>query len=122
MNIKHNLKILLPFILLLTISCNKDEEDPPVENKCSPANISYSSVIQPIIKENCNGCHKGVNSSSGIPLDSYINLKIAADNKSLQGSISWESGFNAMPLNKEKLSDCQISKIETRISQGAKDN
>ncbi len=44
------------------------------------------------------------------------------NNGSLLGVIKWESGYTAMPLNGNKLTDCEIIQIENWIQNGTPQN
>jgi hypothetical protein len=122
---KISLSPLLLFILLtmmsLYISCKNDKDDEP--EICDTTDMSYSNDIAPIIESNCSsGCHNGSNPASGFLLSSYDDLKLKVDEGRLLGAIKRQPGFSAMPKDRNPLSNCNISKIEAWVLQGAINN
>jgi len=49
-------------------------------------------------------------------------VKTIADNGTLIGTISWETGFENMPQGGDQLSDCNIAKIQSWVDDGAPNN
>ncbi|MBU2649947.1 MAG: hypothetical protein KKA81_03355 [Bacteroidetes bacterium] len=88
------------------------------EEECDTLNVTYTSIIGPMINKFCVGCHNNNNPLGGITLEGYNNLVTVANNGSLLGVIRWESGFPQMPKNGNKLSDCQIRQTEIWIENG----
>lgn len=89
---------------------------------CTTENQSYVHDVVPIIQNNCYVCHaQGVNLGN-VTLEGYNSLKVYVDNGKLVGVINHSSGFPQMPQGASKLSDCNISKIEAWIDQGALNN
>ena len=97
------------------------ECDPDAEG-CDTENISFSEFVQPVIQNNCQGCHSGNNPSGGIDLTTYQNIKTVVDSGQLYGAIAWENGFENMPQGEDQLSQCTIDKIKSWIDDGAPDN
>jgi uncharacterized membrane protein len=95
--------------------------DPGLE-PCDTDNVSFASVVKPIIDLYCVGCHSGNPPSGGIDLSNYQGVKAVADNGNLIGSISWTAGFSKMPKNGVQLPDCEIDKIKSWVDAGALDN
>ncbi|MGI9191825.1 MAG: c-type cytochrome domain-containing protein [Chitinophagaceae bacterium] len=90
---------------------------------CDTANIiSFSAHIQPILQNNCTGCHSGASPSGAIGLENYTQTMTQVTNGKLLGSVKQLSGFSAMPKGGAKLSDCNINQIEKWIAQGAPNN
>jgi len=114
---------LVATILLLN-GCYYDiEEDlyPPVGN-CDTAGVTYSGTVVPLLQAQCVTCH-GVDLASGnIKLDTYSSVKTVVDNGKLYGSISFSSGYSAMPKGGNKLNNCSIIKIKAWIDAGAPNN
>lgn len=107
----------LVLIIFVESSCKKE-----TNTDCVTSNMSYSKDIKPIFSANgcyVSGCH---GSADGVPLDSYATLKVVVDANRLVGSIKQQVGFSKMPKVGNKMSDCDISKVEAWITQGAKDN
>lgn len=117
------------FLYFLTIvgvstSCYNDKEAVLYpDTKCDPIVTStYQGTVAPLMSQYCNACHSGSFPSAGILLDSHAELKKYVDNGRLMGSINWSSGYSAMPKNGNKLTSCNINKIQAWISAGALNN
>lgn len=117
--------------LMIVSSCSKDNEaalNPPVDpgngngNTCDTVNMKYAANVQPIIANNCYGCHGNGAAAGGISLDSYAKLKTQADNGNLLGTITHATGFSPMPRGGAKLSDCNINTIKSWINRGTLNN
>jgi hypothetical protein len=109
---------------LAVSSCEYHNEETLYPMVCDTTMITYSLSVAPIIAQNCLNpeCHGSDALQSGIPLEGYDNVKATVDNERLLGSIRWESGFSFMPKNSDKLSDCDIHKIELWVADGAPNN
>jgi len=88
---------------------------------CVTTNMSYKTNIVPIIDTNCKGCHNPNNTSGGIDLSTYTQMKKYADNGVLVGVITHDPNYIAMPVG-SKLSQCNIDKIKSWITDGALNN
>lgn len=95
-----------------TVNCNCS---------CDPAKFTYAAIIQPIITNQCVGCHKPGSLGGNIDLSTYSLVKVQVDNGKLLGSVTQSVGYSAMPKG-SKLSDCQIIQIKNWISAGAPNN
>ena len=85
--------------------------------------ISYTTQIRPILTNWCNSCHAGTApNGGGISLSSHAGVKAAALDGSLLGSVKQESGYSAMPQTGNKLSNCDIAKIQKWVDAGAPSN
>ncbi len=108
------LKILFPlFIACLFIACGDDDDD----GSCDTNSLTYSNIAPILTTCTDSGCHEAgsVNGS----LASYVDVKAFSDNGgNIIGSIKHEDGVSPMPQGAEKLSSCNISKIETWINDG----
>jgi len=93
-----------------------------IESGCDTSNVKYATHIKPLIQNACQGCHSGASPGGGIDLATYSGVKAIADNGKLFGSISYLSGYTAMPKNGNKLTDCQINMVKIWINQGAPEN
>lgn len=108
-------------MIVVTGSCSKASEEelaPP----CNTDNMSYSTNILPILRNNCYGCHGNGTVTADINLDGYTNLKVQVDNGNFVGAVTHAAGYTPMPYNLPKLSDCDINKIKAWIQRGAPNN
>lgn len=124
-NTTHQLPLF--FVLFWAIGsffqgCYYDVAEELYPEDCLITGMSYAEDVLPILRANCYRCHDAANSRGGITLEGYEQLLRQIDNGRLLGAIKRESGFSAMPQDAPKLADCQISKIEAWILEGAPDN
>ena len=108
--------------VLVAISCGED--DPVIDpNVCDTENLTYDNFAKNLINESCatSGCHDVNANANAVPYSfhNYDVLKAAVDDGRILGAIKRASGFNPMPKGEEKLSDCNISKMEAWIADGA---
>ena len=111
--------------IILSSGCYYDVAEelyPASDTFCDTTNITYSLKVLPVIQDNCYSCHSGSAPSGNVGLDSYTKLKTQADNGKLIGTISHAAGFSAMPQGGNKLSNCEISTIQTWINNGTPNN
>ena len=109
--------------MVILSSCYYDVAEvlyPPTN--CVTDNMSYATHIKPILSQNCFVCHSEAANNGNVTLEGYTNLMIYVNSGQLMGAIKHQSGFSAMPQNSTPLSDCDISKIEQWIAQGAQNN
>ena len=124
---------ILPLIMILSagalmasfIGCSKKSEDklaPPVP--CDTLNVSYQTQVVSILQENCYPCHGNGSTagSGGINLNTYVNLKVYADNGYLVGNVTHAPGYPGMPYGKPPLPACEINTIVAWVHQGAINN
>ena len=88
--------------------------------------IQFSTQVWPAIQNNCTGCHNSSQSTGGVNLDSYQQVKYYSETLHngtpiIVGVIKYINGFSNMPPS-GKLDDCTIRKIELWIDQGKADN
>lgn len=95
-----------------TVNCNCS---------CDPTKFTYAAIIQPIITNQCVGCHKPGSLGGNIDLSTYSLVMVQVNNGKLLGSVTQAVGYSAMPKG-SKLSDCQITQIKNWISAGAPNN
>jgi Planctomycete cytochrome C len=88
---------------------------------CDPTKFTYGAIIQPIITNQCVGCHKPGSLGGNIDLSTYSLVMVQVNNGKLLGSVTQAVGYSAMPKG-SKLSDCQITQIKNWISAGAPNN
>lgn len=89
---------------------------------CDTANVTFSGRIQPLINKLCVNCHSGTAPQGGVSLKTYNDVRTAALNQSLLGSIQHSSGYSPMPKGGKKLSDCEIHAVEIWVKNGAPQN
>ncbi len=110
------------FISITIPSCYYDDEQTLYPKACDTTTATFLSKIQPIINKNCLPCHSTTNSSGGISLEGYDNINSSVQNQSLMNAINHSPGFQAMPKGGAKLSDCDISNLNSWITSGALNN
>ena len=116
--------IILSFIVIASATgCYYDKEEILYpDSACDTTNVRYSTSVAPIISANCNSCHSGSSPSGGFNLDTYVALKVQADNQKLLKAINHEAGVSPMPKNASKLSNCNIAIITQWVAAGTPQN
>ncbi len=112
-------------IFLFTLqSCYYDnmEDLYPDSSGCDTTNITYLQSVWPVLQSNCTGCHQGTAPSGNARLENYNDIVAVVENGKLMGTIRHESGFSPMPKGGNKLSDCDITKLEIWINKGYPEN
>jgi ribosomal protein S16 len=89
---------------------------------CDTTVFTFSAAVNPILQNNCVGCHNASTLNGGVNLSTYANVKVYADNGKLYGSIAHLAGYKPMPNASSKLSDCQIRVVQKWIQSGAPNN
>lgn len=89
---------------------------------CDTAVFTYSSAIKNTIQNKCVGCHNPSSLGGSVDLSTYTSTRTVALNGKLNGSITQQPGYSAMPKNSAKLSDCEIRQIQKWINAGAPNN
>lgn len=109
------LSIALPLAFFVA-SCGDDDPDDP--NICNTSNLTYTNSIATILNSNCalSGCHGGASYNGSMA--NYAEAAAFAAGGRIGGAINHDTGFEAMPQNAAKLSDCNIDKIEAWIAAG----
>ena len=131
-------KILLPFLICGSIvavstlveSCyyhNEAELYPaPATTTCDTSTAKFAAFMSPLMTAQCatSNCHSASRQSAGINLSSHTAIKnyISSNKAVFLGSIKRSPGFSQMPDGGAKLSDCNITKIETWINNGLLNN
>lgn len=117
---------LMPFFLT---GCYYDKEELlyPVSNVCDTTSVSYSLMVEPIVKSNCYTCHSNAvaqTAGAGISLEGHANFSGFVTNNTTKflNAVKHEPGASPMPKGGNKLPNCDISKIEAWINQGAQNN
>jgi len=89
---------------------------------CTTDNMSYAADINPIFQQNCFNCHSADANNGNVTLEGYNQMIIHINSGQLLKAIKHESGVSPMPQSTAPLSNCEISKIEQWIAQGAPNN
>ena len=85
---------------------------------CDTANPTYTATIQPMINQNCIGCHGSSSPSGGISLTSYDQVKVVATKGSLEGTMNQSGSYALMPPG-GKLTTCKLNQVAKWIRNGA---
>lgn len=117
------MKLLLPIAFgLILMSCTKEK----VSSVALPAStcdtiISYTSIVEPVINQNCatSGCH---NSSASGGYTFLSHSDVATNASVILSVINHEPNFAAMPLGQAKLNDTIIQQITCWVEQGTQNN
>ena len=89
---------------------------------CDTTIFTLSGAVNPIMQNNCTGCHNGGTAGAGISLIGYANVMVEVNNGKLWGSVNHITGFYAMPVNGPMLDSCHIKQIKKWIDAGALNN
>lgn len=112
-------------LLGLAASCTYSHGDPAPACDVASENVTYSRVISPIFDAHCRVCHSGAAANvqgAGYDFGNYQGINQYASTTRLLGCIKHLPGYPAMPLGREKLSDCDIQRIEAWIAAGKPNN
>ncbi|HXS35498.1 MAG TPA: hypothetical protein VN721_02265 [Flavipsychrobacter sp.] len=118
-------KVLAILCVVLISSCySKNKQDLYPADTCDTTNVTYSGTIQPIVAQYCalTGCHNSVSAQNGFDYTTYNGVYTAATSGLMLNVITYADGYPQMPLNGEKLSDCNINKIRRWINLGCPNN
>lgn len=116
---------MLMFLLIGSLaglsSCYYDNEEAlypvrPGTSNCDTANPTYAATIQPIIQNNCQGCHSGGAPSGNLDLTSYNNVVSAVNSKNLFDHLLGSS-YSLMPPS-GSLTECNINEFNSWINKG----
>lgn len=99
---------LLSITLICVLSACKKED------VCKTTDVTYTNTVKSILTASCTNCH---NSASG-NLTTYAGTKAFVGWGRMMGSIRHDSTYSAMPKGGSKLSDCQISQMQSWIDAG----
>lgn len=112
-------------LLLFLSGCYYDTAEELYPNDaagCDTTNTTFTAIIQPIIQDQCLSCHSAAANQGNVNLEGYAQMKTYADNGKLLGSVSYASGYIAMPQGAPQLSGCSINKIKAWINSGSPNN
>ncbi|HMM11466.1 MAG TPA: hypothetical protein PKE03_05175 [Bacteroidales bacterium] len=91
-------------------------------NNCDTLNVSFATHIQPMIQNNCTGCHSGNQPQGGISLNSHATIAASAISGRLLGSVTHSPGYVPMPQGAPKLDNCKIIQLTKWINNGTPNN
>ncbi len=123
MNNRLKLSLISMLVIVASLSgCYYDNEEDlyPGSQACDLTNVTYTASIAPIFAASCNSCHSAGSPSGNITTDSYAAVKTNISR--IKGAVNHQSGFSPMPQNGNKLSNCDLSKIDDWINQGMPNN
>jgi mono/diheme cytochrome c family protein len=89
---------------------------------CDSTVFTFAAEIQPIVQNNCVGCHSGTTPSGGHNFTTHSGLQAVALSGKLLAAVTHAAGAVPMPYNAAKLSDCNIAKIRQWVQSGAPNN
>lgn len=103
-------------------SCYYDNEEDlyPGGTTCDTTNVTYSANVAPVFAAQCNACHSGGAPAANIATDNHASVK--ANISRIKGAINHTSGFSPMPQGGNKLTDCELKKIDAWINKGMPNN
>lgn len=114
----------MSFIVAVALiqGCYYDNEEYlyPSTASCDTTGVTYSGTIAPIMAAYCNSCHGNTAPSGGIATDNITAVK--ANMTRIWGAINHSNGYQAMPQNMPKLSDCNLAKIAAWKNAGMPNN
>ncbi|MFZ4785096.1 MAG: c-type cytochrome domain-containing protein [Flavobacteriales bacterium] len=89
---------------------------------CDPAQFTFSAVIQPMMQNNCQGCHSGSNPDGNLSLTNYDQIYASAMDGSLINSLLGTNDYTLMPYQSNALVQCKIDQVQAWIDAGAPNN
>jgi hypothetical protein len=89
---------------------------------CNANEFKFAANINPILQNNCVGCHGGTAPSGNINLTAYSSIYTVAISGRLYSAITHAPGYSPMPKNAAKLNDCQLEQIRKWVQAGALNN
>ena len=89
---------------------------------CDTTVFTFSGAVKTIMDNKCVGCHNPLSLGGSVDLSIYAGIKTIALNGKLFGSVSQQPGYQAMPKNGVKLSDCELTQIKKWIDAGSLNN
>lgn len=107
-------------LLGLATACTYSHGDPAPACDVPTETITYAGVIAPIFEANCRRCHAtAVAATLGGSNDfgSYAAIS-SYPQASLLGSIKHAAGYDAMPKDGPRISDCDVARLEAWYAKG----
>ena len=122
--VKRYTLVFVGFVTLVALnSCYYDKsEELYGKGSCDTTTVAYAANIAPIINRDCAGCHSGGSPSAGISLYDYTSVKnyMTSNRLVLMGSVKQDGTASNMPKGGNKISTCEINKLEAWVNQGMK--
>ena len=98
-----------------------------------PLTVSYKTDVLPILTNNCYRCHNAANyvlkTQGYFNMESFTQMQFYCNPVNGKGGVSpmvgnirHDAGFNNMPYDGGKLSDCDIAIIKAWVDAGALNN
>ncbi len=109
--------------MLLLFGCSNDSIEDLFEEQDPNIPVTYENTIEPIINNNCIGCHSNPpQNGAPFPLTNFEQVFLRADNGQLIRAISRQTGEpRAMPPS-GRLPQPTIDQIEQWIENGLEEN
>lgn len=114
----------VPIMIVLTLgmtACYYDNEETLYPGTCNTNDITYGVYVKSFVDINCS-CHVRGSKDGNINLEGYTEIKKLADDGRLLKVLKHQSGVSPMPPSVPRRSACDISKIESWILAGSKNN
>ena len=123
---KYILILAAASTLLGLNACYYDKADKlyPNANACDTSNTTFTKSVQPILKANCTdaGCHTVANANAGIELETYSGTILTVPQDKLINAVKYLAGGSKNMPPTQKMTDCNINKIEAWIRRGSPEN
>lgn len=107
-------------LLGLATACTYAHGDPAPACDLPNETITYAGVVSPIFEANCRRCHGTAvyaTLGGGNDFGSYAAISNYPQ-ASLMGSIKHTAGYDPMPKNAPRISDCDIARLEAWYAKG----
>jgi mono/diheme cytochrome c family protein len=89
------------------------------QTACDTMQVRYTSHIAKIMNNYCVGCHNNTLASGNVRLNDFASVRSQAINGRLLGAVEHRSGFVPMPQGGNKLSACDIRKLQIWVAAGS---
>tara|TARA_B110000444_G_scaffold261391_1_gene313144 strand:- start:4131 stop:4496 length:366 start_codon:yes stop_codon:yes gene_type:complete len=104
---------LVSFVLLYLCSCADNNEEQYISYNCEKLDNYYQMYIEPIMQENCTGCHNQSYSAGDLRLDNFDYAVNGIIKGFVHDRVIMEPNDpRFMPLGGEKLPDSSINYIK----------
>lgn len=87
---------------------------------CDVTAVSWTADIQPMIQQNCLGCHSGAGASAGLDLSTYMSVK--THSSSLVNRMNKPNGDPLMMPPSGPLSNCTLNQMDAWVAAGTPEN
>ncbi|MEM7381635.1 MAG: hypothetical protein AAF361_10625 [Bacteroidota bacterium] len=119
---KKKVTFILPLLAFLATACTSDSESDLTEVEEPDGPISYTANIRGVINSNCLSCHSDpTRNGAPFPLTNFEQVRVRAENGSLLGAISRQTGeAGAMPPS-GRLPQATIDLVDQWIQEGLRE-